>query len=153
MWQEVTSYLLCWFVFKDISKAVSNNKNESIQKNSRNERTLGAGRKWVNILRGNCTWSFLVFFYSYFIWHDILCLVCFSWCLTALWPWKKTRTRTELTPANCCLLRCDLNEWMRPKVVLWPWKKTRTRTELTPANCCLLRCDLNEWMRPKVVAL
>jgi hypothetical protein len=37
MWQEVTSYIPCRFFAKEISKAVSNSKNESIHKKSNNE--------------------------------------------------------------------------------------------------------------------
>jgi hypothetical protein len=45
MWQEVTSYLHCRCLSKEISKAVSNSKNETIQQNSSNE--------WGSELVGN----------------------------------------------------------------------------------------------------
>jgi hypothetical protein len=40
MWQEVTSYLDYRFLSKDVSKAVSTSKNESMEKISCNERAL-----------------------------------------------------------------------------------------------------------------
>jgi hypothetical protein len=48
MWQAVASYLLCQFLSKEISQAVSNSNNESMQQNSCNGRGgLGAGRKLI----------------------------------------------------------------------------------------------------------